>query len=318
MPKEVIISTPAVNCYGFRILTEGIDVEQYRRNPVLLWMHARSSDPARPTLIGRMEDLRIDGDRLIGRPVFDTDNPVAADIARKWDEGFLRAASAGIRVIETSADPQLFLPGQTDVTVTRCRLEEVSIVDLPANPEALTLADPTTSEGNLLHLAAPILEPMGTAHHMSHPLTPQPMTQQLIQLLGLPAEASETDILGAVTALVEQSAEAVRLRQASIESLVDGAVQAGRISADARQHFISLGQIIGIESLSATLAPLAPMPARVSTLIHSDGELTSNAEKLSDLTSEEIVHLRATDRGRYTRLFEAEYGIRIDEAMIDE
>ena len=60
------------------------------------------------------------------------------------------------------------------------------------------------------------------------------------------------------------------------------------------------------------------MPARVSTLIHSDGELTSNAEKLSDLTSEEIVHLRATDRGRYTRLFEAEYGIRIDEAMIDE
>ena len=43
--KEVIISTEAVNSYGSRVLTAGIDLSQYERNPVLLWMHRRSWEP---------------------------------------------------------------------------------------------------------------------------------------------------------------------------------------------------------------------------------------------------------------------------------
>ena len=42
MAKEVIISTSGLNCYGSRILTSGIDLTQYEKNPVLLWMHRRS------------------------------------------------------------------------------------------------------------------------------------------------------------------------------------------------------------------------------------------------------------------------------------
>ena len=52
--KEVIISTEAVNSYGSRVLTDGIDLSQYERNPVLLWMHRRSWEPgAMP--IGKVE-----------------------------------------------------------------------------------------------------------------------------------------------------------------------------------------------------------------------------------------------------------------------
>ena len=65
--KEVIISTEAVNSYGTRVLTDGIDPSQFERNPVLLWMHRRSWEPgAMP--IGRIENLRKEGDKnVLGR-----------------------------------------------------------------------------------------------------------------------------------------------------------------------------------------------------------------------------------------------------------
>lgn len=109
MAKEVVISTSVVNSYGCRVLTEGIDLRQYRRNPVLLWMHRRSFDrDAMP--IGRIENLRVDGDRLIGTPVFDQKDEFAKKIEGKWEDGFLRMASAGIEVVEVSNAPSMSSP----------------------------------------------------------------------------------------------------------------------------------------------------------------------------------------------------------------
>ena len=51
MAKEVIISTSGLNCYGGRVLTSGIDLTQFQKNPLLLWMHRRSFD--RDAKIGR-------------------------------------------------------------------------------------------------------------------------------------------------------------------------------------------------------------------------------------------------------------------------
>ena len=132
MAKEVIISTSGLNCYGSRVLTSGIDLTQYQKNPVLLWMHRRSYN-GKDMPIGRMENLRIDGDRLIGTPVFDENDEFAKQIASKWENGFLRMASAGIEIVETSDAPEHLLQGQTRATITRCKLEEVSIVDIGGN-----------------------------------------------------------------------------------------------------------------------------------------------------------------------------------------
>ena len=38
MGKRVRISNDSLNSYGTRVLTAGMDVEQYMRNPVLLYM----------------------------------------------------------------------------------------------------------------------------------------------------------------------------------------------------------------------------------------------------------------------------------------
>ena len=52
MAKDFIINTSGLNSYGTRVLTPGIDLTQYKRNPVLLYMHTRGFD-GKSTPIGR-------------------------------------------------------------------------------------------------------------------------------------------------------------------------------------------------------------------------------------------------------------------------
>ena len=51
----------------------------------------------------------------------------------------------GIKIIATSANKDVLLPGQTRETVTECELREASIVDIPANSNAVRLYDRSTS-----------------------------------------------------------------------------------------------------------------------------------------------------------------------------
>ena len=52
MAKRIVISDESVNCYGTWVKTEGADISQYERNPVLLWMHWRG------IIIGCIKDVR--------------------------------------------------------------------------------------------------------------------------------------------------------------------------------------------------------------------------------------------------------------------
>ena len=68
MAREAVISTSALNAYGTRILTEGLDIEQYKKNPIVLYMHRRGSREDIP--IGIMENIRVDGDKIFGTDVY--------------------------------------------------------------------------------------------------------------------------------------------------------------------------------------------------------------------------------------------------------
>ena len=50
--RRVRISNDSLNSYGSRVLTAGMNVEQYCRNPVLLYMHERGN------VIGYVKDLK--------------------------------------------------------------------------------------------------------------------------------------------------------------------------------------------------------------------------------------------------------------------
>lgn len=324
MAKEVIISTSGLNCYGGRVLTSGIDLTQFQKNPLLLWMHRRSFDrDAMP--IGRIDNLRLDGDRLIGTPVFDQNDEFAKKIESKWENGFLRMASAGIEIIETSDAPEHLLQGQTRRTITRCKLEEVSIVDMGGNDEALQLYD---TSGKMLRLAAgednealPLLSPekketpSGTAPdgkvNNQIKKSTQSMNKEILQLLGLSETATEQEAVGALRLLKEKADKVETLQLVSITAAVDGAIAEKRITADKKDHFVNLGKAVGIERLRTTLSLMQPVK-KPTELIHQI-DTPRNDEpktyvKLSDVPADQMEKLREERPQDYERLYKAEYG----------
>ena len=324
MAKEVVISTSGLNCYGSRVLTSGIDLTQFQKNPVLLWMHRRSYN-GRDMPIGRMENLRIDGDRLIGTPVFDENDEFAKQIANKWENGFLRMASAGIEIVETSDAPEHLLQGQTRATITRCKLEEVSIVDIGGNDEALQLYG---TDGKLMTLASgedcdhlPLLldkkHAEGTAPEASfnNQNNNNSMNKEILQLLGLSETASEQEAVNALRLLKEKADKAESLQLASINALVDGAVADKRITADKKEHFVNLGKSSGIEALRTTLELMQPQRKPIE-VIHQTTDQPAGGEhktyaKLSDVPASEIPSLKESNPTEYARLYKAEYGVEV-------
>ena len=247
--KEVIISTEAVNSYGTRVLTSGIDLSQYERNPVLLWMHRRAWN-GKDMPIGRMENLRVEDGKLIGTPVFDQADDFAKQIESKWENGFLRMASAGLEPQETSPDPALVLPGQTRETVTRCKLVEVSIVDIGSNDDALQLCG---ADAKLLKLAAgedspalPLLTLADTPDTpeekpIENPNNKKEMNKEQLQLLGLPEGATDEQITAALNLMKTKADSADSLQLAAVTQTVDQAIADRKILAEQRDHFIKLG-----------------------------------------------------------------------------
>lgn len=319
MAKEGIITTSGLNCYGGRVLTEGGDLTQYEKNPVLLYMHRRGFD-GKTMPIGRIENIRRDGDKLIGTPVFDEKDEFAKQIGQKWEDGFLRMFSAGIEIKETSSAPELLLPGQTRPTVTKWKLEEVSIVDIGGNDEALRL----TYQGRALNLSAgkdsevlPLLSQRETSEIPEESFNNlknnnKNMNKEFLQLLGLPETAGEQEAVNALRLLKGKADKAESLQLAGINALVDGAIADRRITADKKEHFINLGKTAGIESLRTTLDLMQPQSKPTMVIRQTDNpDGHRTFAKLSEVPDDEIAKLKESNPTEYARLYKAEYGVEV-------
>jgi hypothetical protein len=322
MPKEVVISTSGLNSYGSRVMTAGLDTSQYCRNPVLLWMHRRGGDNMP---IGRMENLRVDGDRLIGTPKFDEKDEFAKKIATKWEDGYLNMCSAGIEILEYSTDPSMLVQGQTRATATASKLVEVSIVDIGANDEALKLY----GGGKLLELAAGQDCDLLPLVKLSKPEeTPRPeaaaqsnentnsknMKKETFLLLGLAETATEEQVHAAVTALKSKADNAETLTLAAITAQVDAAITERRITADRKEFFINLGKTSGVDALRQTLELMQPARKPTDVIDTTKDAPQGQPEqatfaKLSEVPADKVSKLRKDNPNEYMRLYKAEYGI---------
>ena len=327
--KEVIISTEAVNSYGARVLTSGIDLEQFKRNPVLLWMHRRALD-GESMPIGKIDNLRVEEGKLIGTPVFDQNDEFARKIESKWESGFLRMASAALEPIEVNPDPSLALEGQTRATVTRCKLIEVSIVDIGGNDEALQLCG---ADGKQLKLAAgedvPVLpllklnepEPMpenepgeGEEINNNKQLKTAMNKDQLI-LLGLPEDANDEQVTAALQLMKTKADSAETLQLAAVTQCVDQAIADKKILAAQRDHYIKLGKAAGAEMLADTFKAMPGQQKPTDTLNLSKQSAPGAAEqpkkytKLSEVPHSELIALRKDQPAEYMRLYKEEYGV---------
>lgn len=306
--KECVVSTEAVNCYGTRILTAGIDTKQFERNPILLYMHNRYGRNDMP--IGIIE-LRVDGDVMYGTPLFDMDDEDAVKIATKWEKGVLRMMSPSFDPIEWSDDPKYIKKGQYRATITKCKLVEVSIVDIGANDEALQLQ----KKGKLLELAQGIendfvpllkLNQADDDKEDKQKTKNRKMDEQTLIALGLPEDATEEQINAAIAKLKKEN-EDVKL--AAINSAVEQAKKDGKIDDSAVSHFVELGKKVGLEELNKTLNLISPAVKPSDLLNLNKPEKGSDEMKWGDLTPEKAEELKLNDRKKYIALYKAEFGV---------
>lgn len=312
--KRIKITDATVNGRGFRILTNGVSLKRYSKNPVLLWMHQRG------TVIGQMRDIKVEEDAITAEPWFDEVTELSRQIKAQYEAGSVRACSIGVDVIEVAGQQDL---GGNDIpVVTKSEIFEVSLVDVPENPATVTLRHQGKDilPQQLIHLAKqqPTIKNQKTMN-----------LQELILLLALGEGATEDDVRKALVkqkndlqearqqlALVQKNLDDINKQRqqeqlAHVQKHVENAILQQRITADRKQHYIDLGKKIGPDALQDIFDDM-PKPKRIVEQLHKQNhDGNKEYKKLSDVPESELLTLRKEDPARYQQLYQAEYGIKM-------
>jgi len=122
-----IASTASQDRDGEKIMQEGWDLSNFNRNPVLMLMHNYQEFP-----VGKITDIGIKDGQLVFKALFSNATEKAKEAYALVKEGILSAFSVG------------FIPREYDTKdtsiITKAELLEISLVPVPANPEAVVMA----------------------------------------------------------------------------------------------------------------------------------------------------------------------------------
>ena len=261
MAKTFTLSDESINESGYRILTSGIDISQFKKNSVMFYNHHRSDDwnNQQGLPIGIWKKIRKEGAELVAEEEIDLEDEFALKISKKVEKGHLKATSIGIRVLEVSTDPKYLEKGQTRPTVTKCKLLEASIVDIPRNGNALVKLYMTNDNGE-----EEVVE-LGMEGSLEKLNTILPIIQNtnklnmktVLNFLKLGDDAGEARILAAITQLKNDSIQLTQENEAlkaqlkesedekiknKCESLVDKAISEKKITAADRDNWVGLAE----------------------------------------------------------------------------
>jgi HK97 family phage major capsid protein len=131
---DFVISDGSMDRHGTRINPNGWDLAEFQKNPIALWAHG--TDPAwGRTPIGRWENVRVEGGKLVGRLIMAAEGTSARidELRRLVEQGILRAVSVGMEYVKMGK------PGGA-WEIERQGLREVSLVPIGSNTNALSLA----------------------------------------------------------------------------------------------------------------------------------------------------------------------------------
>ncbi len=279
----------SVNTYGFRMLTDGANLDEFRKNPVMFLNHDDWRLP-----IGRWENIRVEGGRILADAVFDEADEEAVKVMRKVENDFLRMASIGTWPPEETSDAfDLKMPGQTGPTVTKWTMREASIVTIGANHNALAMYDRATGKRIDNESLDRILRLADTNIHQNT----NNMVKTLKEILGLKDGDTDADVASTVEALLgdkarleaenaelkeaaaKRSEEDRAARQVEAATLVDAAVLDGRINAEGKSGWIGLFD----KDFDGTKAALAAIPKRPS--VAAQIERSRGGAELADMAA---------------------------------
>lgn len=204
----------SVNNHGFRILLSGMDLDRFKRNPVMLYQH----DAER--IIGSWDNIRIEDNRLLADAVFDMEDATAKDVCRKVEGGFLKGCSIGIMIEDMH---------EIDGTLvaTRCEIFEASIVSVPADAGAVRLYDRNRQE---LSADALYLQFQINKHNTK-------MNEERIKELEAQLSEKEQAVSNLTASVESLTAEVKTLREEKVRTLLDAAVESGKISESEKAQY---------------------------------------------------------------------------------
>lgn len=305
---KVCLSDSSLNSYGIRVITEGINIEQYKKNPILLWMHNRAFRGTKDEVLplGHVEELEVTDGKLYGVPVIEPVDDFSSNVLKLWENGTIKAVSISIDDCVYSEDPKDLVPGQTRATVKSCSLQEVSIVDIGSNDNALQMYQ----DGKKLKLSKvpeecdiPLIKlnhkkTMGTNEGNAPAGAGAPDNNEL---LNLRKENSE----------LRTSLEKLHVSMAN--TTVSQAVKDGKIKETEKEKFINLAKTQGVDVLNEIIQGIATQTGKPASkpldFVKNENPAEGAWKKLHDVPADKIFALRRDQPELYKQLYKAQYGI---------
>ena len=328
MPKPIISpfafnDETIENTYGFSILTSGIDLTRFLKNPVMLSDHWNSNW----NVIGKWFDVKKNGAVLTGLPDFDTEDTDAAAIAGKVERGYINACSMGIIF-----DRENLTVKDGKVILTKCELVEVSIVPVPSNANAVRLmhADgKVMDENEIQELSLSVIPGIKNPELNLNIDNMKKIVLSIATLMalgfkdqptdGLDVSEVETKVLGLSNKVLSLTTENESLKLAAktakdaqelaaktrIETKVDLAITKGQFKADQKEEMVKLG----IASESALDTVLGSIPekktfsAGITVQGGNGGVEVKTMDEFEKLSHEQKLSFKESNPEAYNQLF---------------
>ena len=133
---DFVLSDESVDRMGDVIRADGWDLRQFKANPIALFGHSHDQ------ILGVWENVRIEGKKLMGslRLAKPGTSPLIDTVRSLLEQKILKSVSVGFQPIEATPRKS----GGYDFT--KSALHEVSVVAVPANPNALAVAKALSPE----------------------------------------------------------------------------------------------------------------------------------------------------------------------------
>lgn len=259
MPKNdkknktfVLNDETKVNSYGFKVLNSGISLERFLANPLMLDYHMKGNNH----VIGRWENIRIEGNLLLADAVFDEEDEEALKIKGKVDREFIKGCSMGLDIYNGKWEYQNEIP-----VLILCELTEASIASLPSNANSLKLynasgelsdkdiklsigeffnkTNPNLVSMKKLTLSVQTLLVLGLQNEQ---LEDNAVVSAAIEKMVSESEQTKVKLSAATTEINDLKGKLAAIDEAKAVSLVDNAVKLGKITADKKEYFLTLAK----------------------------------------------------------------------------